>query len=225
MKEPTPLRRPAEANPRVPVQDRSQRTLELLLLSAEEVLRVRTFDEASLQEIVPGAGVTTGAFYARFAAKDDLLRYLEDAVTDSVRQATAAQFQKLQETGSDARVLLRGMLADLIESYSAHRGVLRALMERSRVDEALRGRRLEFNRKTIEAAQRALALALAPGGPELEARIRVGILFMLGTLREVFLHREFWPAELTPPAAGLIDELVEAFFAYVESSSIAAPSS
>lgn len=54
-------------------QERSRHTLEALLDAAELLLQTRSFQSLSLAELVRTAGVTTGAFYGRFKAKDDLL--------------------------------------------------------------------------------------------------------------------------------------------------------
>ena len=51
----------------------SRRTLESMLDAAERLLHGRSFQEISLTELVREAGVTTGAFYGRFASKDNLL--------------------------------------------------------------------------------------------------------------------------------------------------------
>lgn len=73
-------------------QERSRRTLDALLDAAERLLEKKSFPEISLTELVGAAGVTTGAFYARFRSKDDLLpclyrRYLfwlEDLIDEQL---------------------------------------------------------------------------------------------------------------------------------------------
>ena len=55
---------PAIARP--PKQRRSQQTLERILLTAEELLREKCFDDVSVAEIAARARSSSGSFYARF---------------------------------------------------------------------------------------------------------------------------------------------------------------
>ncbi len=199
---------------RIPKQDRSRRTLELLAVSAEAVLRRRSFGEASLQEIVDGAGVTTGAFYARFRAKDDLLRHLEDQINGEI-QATTWRFAALESESGDPVAFFRGTLTDLADIYRLNRGVIRALIERSRSDEALRDRRLKYARESFLRVEEALSRIAGDGTPEFRTRVRVGSMFVTGALREALLYQEIWPQDMRPANDVLVDELVKAFFAYV----------
>ena len=71
-----------------PQQKRSQRTQARLLDAAEAALREKDFDKISIQEIATRAGVSVGAFYARFSDKETLReclidRYLENTVASS----------------------------------------------------------------------------------------------------------------------------------------------
>lgn len=199
---------------RVPRQDRSRRTLDRLASSAEEVLRRRTFDEASLQEIVDGAGVTTGAFYARFRAKDDLLRHLEEQINSEI-QATTRRLAALESEPGDPVAFFHGTVTDLADIYRRNRGVIRALIERSRSDVALRDRRLQYARESFLRVEEALSRIAGEGNPDFPKRVRVANLFVLGALREVLLYEEFWPPDTRPADDVLVDELVTAFFAYL----------
>lgn len=62
---------------RPPQQDRSRRTLERIVRAALELIAERGVDGASVQDIARRAKASVGSFYARFPAKEDLLRYLE----------------------------------------------------------------------------------------------------------------------------------------------------
>ena len=78
------LRIPAKRWHRVePLQERSRETADRFAAAAEDLLRDRSFEEISIQDIVRRAGRPTGSFYARFASKEALLpfiylRYHED---------------------------------------------------------------------------------------------------------------------------------------------------
>jgi Transcriptional regulator len=66
-----------QATTRKPQQARSAESYQKMLDAAEEVLGEKSFDDATINEIVMRAGLTIGAFYARFHDKDSLLRELE----------------------------------------------------------------------------------------------------------------------------------------------------
>ncbi len=61
---------------RPPLQQRSQQTMERLLLSAETLINDVGFEKATVSGIVKGAKSSVGAFYTRFEDKDALLRCL-----------------------------------------------------------------------------------------------------------------------------------------------------
>tara|TARA_R110002096_G_scaffold52556_16_gene137343 strand:- start:7958 stop:8299 length:342 start_codon:yes stop_codon:yes gene_type:complete len=59
-----------------PQQDRSQATLDRILAGTIKLLDQKPFDQISITEIVQAAPCSVGAFYKRFASKDDVLPYL-----------------------------------------------------------------------------------------------------------------------------------------------------
>lgn len=63
---------------RPPLQDRSQKTMERLLVAAEARIIKVGFEKATIAEIAKQADSSVGAFYARFSDKDALLRCLLD---------------------------------------------------------------------------------------------------------------------------------------------------
>jgi AcrR family transcriptional regulator len=122
-----------EALPMRPaLQARSRRTLDALLDALDGLLRDRSFDSIGVAELSRAAGVSTGAFYARFRSKDDLLpslhdRYLRwlDALCDS--ELDPSSWTPL---GLDARV--ERAISFICASYEARPWLLRAMVIHSR---------------------------------------------------------------------------------------------
>jgi AcrR family transcriptional regulator len=61
---------------RVPQQDRSRRTLDGFIDAARQLLEEGGEDAVTVSDVVRHAGVSVGAFYARFDGRDELVRYL-----------------------------------------------------------------------------------------------------------------------------------------------------
>ena len=65
-----------------PKQARSKKTMENILDTAQQMLIDRTFDKASIQEIVKKANSSVGSFYSLFKTKNNLLECLLDRYQD-----------------------------------------------------------------------------------------------------------------------------------------------
>ncbi len=69
----------------MPLQDRSRETLERIVRAVEDLLTTKSFDDIRIAEIVRKAECSTGSFYARFDAKDDLLPFLYERYDADLR--------------------------------------------------------------------------------------------------------------------------------------------
>jgi len=65
-----------------PKQARSRKTMENILDTAQQMLIDKTFDKASIQEIVKSANSSVGSFYSLFKTKNNLLECLLDRYQD-----------------------------------------------------------------------------------------------------------------------------------------------
>ncbi len=70
-------------------QARSLKTLHALLDALDHLLRERPFESITVLELAQAAKVSTGAFYARFASKEDLLPELYAHYQRSLKELTA----------------------------------------------------------------------------------------------------------------------------------------
>lgn len=76
--------------------DQKERTRADILASASRLLRERGIGGASVAEVMKGAGLTVGGFYAHFASKDEL-------VDASLRHAMRQMWDQLLPTVGSAR--------------------------------------------------------------------------------------------------------------------------
>ena len=69
---------PLPLPPHPPQQARSRRTLVRIVEASRTVIAERGRERLTVQEVVARARVSVGSFYARFAGREELLRYLDD---------------------------------------------------------------------------------------------------------------------------------------------------
>jgi AcrR family transcriptional regulator len=101
------------ADVRKPTQARSQETLEAIVRATETLLEQRPFAEISVQDIVMAAGCSNGSFYARFAAKEDLLPHLYARYDDEL----AARIEALDASQRWADATLAQALETCIDEH------------------------------------------------------------------------------------------------------------
>jgi AcrR family transcriptional regulator len=156
---------------RPPVQGRSQRTLRSLLDAAEALLASRPFDEVSVAEIAREAGASVGSFYARFGAKQDLLRALYARYVEVSRATLAVWLAPSTWAGRPLGEVIEALCAFVVQDHRERRGLRRAWVLAAPVDPALRAmmegltsqtrdgiaRLLEDRRDEHDAEQPALA--------------------------------------------------------------------
>src|SRR3954454_819163 len=100
---------------------------ELALLNvAESLLTASRFEEASLEEIAAGAGISRPTFYFYFDSKQALLISLVERTLDDL---TADISQALRPLEDDPAQALRAMLRRIAELWWKHRSVLMTAAE------------------------------------------------------------------------------------------------
>lgn len=189
-----------------------------MLNAAEDVLADKSFDDATLADIAGRAGVTIGAFYARFRDKDALLRQLE------ARMATSFVLEVDQAVGTE-RMTPAEFEHSIIEYHQAlvgvyerSRGIGRALVLRSYSDPALRRRLDRLNQRNMPRLARFIARhgrIRHPGG---EQAVRFALLTVRSVCREIILFRQSWPGARAVSSRELATELTRLLFGYLDIS-------
>jgi AcrR family transcriptional regulator len=203
---------------RRPRQLRSEDSLRRIVRSARETLETKSFEEATLSELVAGAGLTTGAFYARFDSKEALLDYLEREAYDDLRSAMVKRLA-LREPPVTVEQGIRQFLTAMSLLYREHRGVVRAILLASRSDPERNARRMKMARELLtRGVETLLGLEGPIRHPDPPRAVRIALLFTVSALRDVMLFDEDW---LTSPGeevgtTELVDELTLAAVAYLE---------
>jgi AcrR family transcriptional regulator len=173
----------------VPRYARGLRTTEGLLAAGRRLLRERTLEQVSIQEICAHAGVTTGAFYSRFEGKDSYFKALQALALATLRQAMAARLAQLDSAPTTLEDAVRTLARDSRIWAYRNQGVLRAsLVARASTGEDPL-RQLSRQHMTDMASR---LVRLHPAGPsaELALRIRFAQQALAGTLLYALINRE-----------------------------------
>lgn len=166
-----------------PLQERSRATLEALLRAAESLLLEKSFADVSVTSIVREAGSSSGSFYARFRDKTALLhalhqRFVERGIAKAEALVSSLGHRKLSTAELSALVV-----DSLVATFSADRGVIRAVLIESLRDEAFAERARDF--VTTVSRLAASTMDLSGASPaRAAAQIRVGVLTVMAVLEQ-----------------------------------------
>lgn len=203
---------------REPKQDRSKATLARILDSARKAMAEKNFDDATLSEVVEGAGVTVGAFYARFPDKAALLRFLEQEAYDDLGAALVGAPTPDSAATPPPAVIVRTLLAEMARTYREHRAAIRAILVQSRSDPERQRRRMDFTGEFVrQGVSRLQAAAATLERPPSDRAWRIALLFALSALRDAIVFEETWWADAGEEDTDgvLVDELTTAVLAYL----------
>lgn len=195
-----------------PVQDRSRRTLEQILATAEESAVGGGFEELSIREICKRSGVTTGAFYAHFQKKDDLAVALFESIADEFRALVDDHIVRRQSHSLQASI--RPFLTNIATLYRRHAGLLHALTTKAGSSRELATTMRRHNSECLAE----LVAAPYPEDvhhPEPSLALRLGFLSVFVALKEIVLDQRLF--DDVPPIDDerLVDELTKIFCRYV----------
>jgi len=97
-----------------------------VLPAVERLLGHATYAEISVEEIAEEAGISRSSFYNYFEDKGDLLRVLTAEVMGAIIDATRQWWMLPPDAGKDD---LREAIAHMVETYTPHTGLMRAVAE------------------------------------------------------------------------------------------------
>lgn len=201
---------------REPKQDRSKATLARILASARKAMEEKNFDDATLAEVVEGAGVTVGAFYARFPDKATLLRFIEQEAYEELGSVVGPAAELGPASAAPPASLVRTLLGEMARTYREHRGLIRTILVQSRSDPERQRRRMDFTAEFVRKGTAQLQAASATlAHPPSGRAWRIALLFALSALRDAIVFEEDWWADARDDDEALVAELTSAVLAYL----------
>lgn len=143
-----PVKNTAESL-RPPLQERSRASTDRVLAAAEELLAEKLLEELTLAEILERAGVSVGAFYARFGNRDGLVSPLHDRYDERVATIASRVLDPARWARVPLEVRVRSLVRYALMAYRRNHGLLRALvlewrLHPERITEPQRERRETF---------------------------------------------------------------------------------
>jgi AcrR family transcriptional regulator len=205
-------------NTRPPLQERSRATLERFATAAEELLREKSFEEITVQEIARRAGRPIGSFYARFPGKESLLPFLYERYDQSLEATFHARLAEVDWEELELAATVDRLVQLLISLYENRRWLLRALALFARQHpDALSEELISRRRRIYDGIAEALLRhrhEITHEDPE-EA-IRFGIYVVSAAARDSLLFSDAPHARVTAiSAARLRRELAGTFLGYL----------
>jgi AcrR family transcriptional regulator len=232
MKDTTARRRKSASNPGnpraksknlslEPRQARSRESERKLLKAAAEVLGQHGVEGATIPRIAAHAGLTPGSIYRRFPDKEVLLETMILGILE--RQDERLRTGLTQEmTGQiPLPVFAESLINNLLVSYRANAGLMRAMQQFARASTNQEFRR-KVSKLEVRTFQRLVELFLATAKnidhPEPRIAVSMGLTMIVSTLHEFILHTtdlKAWKTLLPRDDQALRRELTRAFLRYL----------
>jgi AcrR family transcriptional regulator len=119
--------RPRTVPRKVPRQQRSRETVDVILAATARVLTKEGFDRASTNRIAEAAGVSIGSLYQYFPSKEALVAALVERHIEEMSSALEAEMEKLADAPLES--VVRGMVTLMIEAHAVDPELHRVLNE------------------------------------------------------------------------------------------------
>jgi AcrR family transcriptional regulator len=185
-------------------QKRSRKTYEALIAAGFGLLRDHEFESISIADIARASGYSVGAFYARFASKDE---YFEALVARHLAERAESRKRLFDSALPDA--LIETVIEDMVGYYWRRRRFWRAVLMRSTNDSEFWRPVRESGRDFIElVTARCEANAQRPLTAKERDQIAFAVHMVYGVLNYRIINR---PVPSLIGNGSFVPDLVRAF--------------
>jgi AcrR family transcriptional regulator len=191
-------------------QRRSQETTIALLEAAAALLRERSLDELSIEDLCKRVGVTIGAFYGRFESKDAFFSALMALAANRAVAAVRAAVADADNLGAGLEEACRRVVEVAVDVVRRNVGVVRAASQYESIYPEQWGTIRATGGAMIELAMPLLLARMGRGRTAAKQR-SIGFAFqmMFGTLINAVLHK---PKLVSLDEPEMVDRLALAMF-------------
>jgi AcrR family transcriptional regulator len=200
-------------------------TLEKMLVAAEDQLREQGLESFTVQSVLQRAGLSVGAFYARFPDKTAILRELQERVHGRVDPLMLSELAALTgDTWSLEEAVDKGFGA-MIRHVLRERELFRAFMMLSVFDTFMSEKADQFN----WARKRAISALLVPhrseiGHPDAELAIDSAYAIYSSTMRgRLVYYSSADQVQFGATEQKLFDDLKQALALFLRGPAATAP--
>ena len=191
-------------------QRRSQETTVALLEAAAVMLRERSLDELSIEDLCKRVGVTVGAFYGRFENRDAFFSALMSLAATKALAAVRAAVADEDNPGTGLEEACRRIVEVAVNVVRRNVGVVRAASQYESIYPERWGTIRTTGSAMVDLAKPLLLARMGRGRVAAKER-SIGFAFqmMFGTLINAVLHK---PKLVSLDEPEMIDRLVLAMF-------------
>jgi AcrR family transcriptional regulator len=191
-------------------QRRSQETTVALLEAAALMLRERSLDELSIEDLCRRLGVTIGAFYGRFESKDAFFSALISLAARKALAAVRAAVADEENLGSGLEEACRRVVEVAVDVVRRNEGVVRAASQYESIYPERWGTIRATGGAMVDLATPLLLARMGRGRPAAKTR-SIGFAFqmMFGTLLNAVQHK---PKLVSLEEPEMVDRLALAMF-------------
>ncbi|MSY79560.1 MAG: TetR family transcriptional regulator, partial [Actinobacteria bacterium] len=105
-------------------QQRSRETVERILLATEQLMIGQRFNDLTVQDICLAADVSASSFYARFAAREDVLIALFDLHAEQAREEAAQGIADVMARGGDREEIVAQLIRHFLRFVRSNGAVM-----------------------------------------------------------------------------------------------------
>jgi len=191
-------------------QRRSQETTVALLEAAAVMLRERSLDELSIEDLCKRVGVTIGAFYGRFENRDAFFSALMSLAATKALAAVRAAVADEDNPGTGLEEACRRIVEIAVDVVRRNVGVVRVASQYESIYPERWGTIRTTGSAMVDLAKPLLLARMGRGRVAAKER-SIGFAFqmMFGTLINAVLHK---PKLVSLDEPEMIDRLVLAMF-------------
>jgi AcrR family transcriptional regulator len=191
-------------------QRRSQETTVALLEAAAVMLRERSLDELSIEDLCKRVGVTIGAFYGRFESRDAFFSALMSLAARRALAAVGAAVADEDNLGAGLQQACRKVVEVAVDVVRRNVGVVRAASHYESIYPEQWGTIRVTGSAMVDLARPLLLVRMGRGRTAAKQR-SIGFAFqmMFGTLINAVLHK---PKLVSLDEPEMVDRLALAMF-------------
>ena len=194
---------------KMPKQQRSRETVDVILAATARVLVKEGFDRASTNRIAEQAGVSIGSLYQYFPSKEALVAALVERHIETMSEALEAEMALLAD--APLAVCVRRMVTLMLDAHAIEPELHRVLNEQvPRVGRLHRVHEVEERMQRLGRAYFERRRAELRPGLELDTAA-----FVVVQTIEALTHGAMVHGELAPPRDALIEETTTLVMRYL----------